>query len=361
MNCVYIQCLVVRKFIHIDMDCFYAAVEMRDNPELRDKPIAIGGKHRRGVLSTANYIARQYGVRSAMSNYHALSLCPELLIVPGRMQVYKDISEQIRRIFYRYTDLVEPLSLDEAYLDVSDTKQLSGSATLIANAIREEIERETGLTASAGIAPIKFVAKIASDENKPNGYCVVPPHRVDTFLKQLDLKKVPGVGKVTIEKLNTAGLFRGEDVLNLGFNQMRIKFGNWGADLFKKCNGEVIGSINTKRQRKSLSVEHTYEYDKTSLDQCMKELPKLMNELETRLQKKSLINQINKLTVKVKFNDFVSTTADHAYSELDHEVFSRLLSKAYQRGAQKGVRLLGLGVGIDETDNKSGQITLFGA
>ena len=214
----------MKKFIHIDMDCFYAAVEMRDNPELRDKPIAIGGKHRRGVLATANYIARQYGVRSAMSNYKALQLCPDLLIVPGRMAVYKEVSSQIRTIFAKYTDLVEPLSLDEAYLDVTDCTQHSGSATLIANAIREDIFKTTGLTASAGIAPIKFVAKIASDENKPNGYCLIPPHRVGNFLKQLNLKKIPGVGKVTLEKLNASGLFVGEDVLNLGLNQMQIKF-----------------------------------------------------------------------------------------------------------------------------------------
>ena len=174
------------------MDCFYAAVEMRDNPELRDKPIAIGGKHRRGVLATANYAARQFGVRSAMSNFKALQLCPDLLIVPGRMHVYKEISQQIRAIFTRYTDLVEPLSLDEAYLDVTDCQLHSGSATLIANAIRDEIYTTTGLTASAGIAPIKFVAKIASDENKPNGFCLITPDKVNEFLHSLDLKKDPG-------------------------------------------------------------------------------------------------------------------------------------------------------------------------
>lgn len=351
--------MILKKFIHIDMDCFYAAVEMRDNPELRDKPIAIGGKHRRGVLATANYIARQYGVRSAMSNYKALQLCPELLIVPGRMAVYKEVSNQIREIFAKYTDLIEPLSLDEAYLDVTDCTQHSGSATLIANAIRDEIFETTGLTASAGIAPIKFVAKIASDENKPNGYCLIPPHRVQGFLKVLNLKKIPGVGKVTLEKLNASGLFVGEDVLNLGLNQMQVKFGTWGAELFKKCNGEVIGKINTSRIRKSLSVEHTYEYDKTSLEQCLQELPKLKDELDTRLQSKGLLNKVSKLSVKVKFNDFVSTTADYSCTHLDDDIFTRLIEKAYLRGGNKGVRLLGLGVGLSENSYEQEQLAMF--
>lgn len=349
----------MKKFIHIDMDCFYAAVEMRDNPELRDKPIAIGGKHRRGVLATANYIARQYGVRSAMSNYKALQLCPDLLIVPGRMAVYKEVSSQIRTIFAKYTDLVEPLSLDEAYLDVTDCTQHSGSATLIANAIREDIFKTTGLTASAGIAPIKFVAKIASDENKPNGYCLIPPHRVGNFLKQLNLKKIPGVGKVTLEKLNASGLFVGEDVLNLGLNQMQIKFGNWGAELFKKCNGEVIGSINLSRMRKSLSVEHTYEYDKTTLTQCLNELPTLRAELDARLAAKGLLNKVSKLSVKVKFNDFVSTTADFSCNQLDDAIFTSLFEKAYSRGGNKGVRLLGIGVGLGETQLEHEQLAMF--
>ena len=169
----------MKKFIHIDMDCFYAAVEMRDNPKLACVPLAIGGNSRRGVLSTANYIAREYGVRSAMSNYHAKQLCPDLVIVPGRMAVYKEASNQIREVFSRYTDLIEPLSLDEAYLDVTDSTACKGSATLIAQQIRADIYNATGLTASAGIAPIKFIAKIASDENKPNGQFVVLPDEVD--------------------------------------------------------------------------------------------------------------------------------------------------------------------------------------
>jgi len=203
----------MKKFIHIDMDCFYAAVEMRDNPKLANVPLAIGGNSRRGVLSTANYIAREYGVRSAMSNYHAKQLCPDLVIVPGRMSVYKDISSQIRAVFKRYTDLIEPLSLDEAYLDVTNSTACKGSATLIAQQIRADIYNDTGLTASAGVAPIKFIAKIASDENKPNGQFVVLPDEVDGFLNNLPLGKIPGVGKVTLEKLNLKGLYTGKALI----------------------------------------------------------------------------------------------------------------------------------------------------
>ncbi len=336
----------MKKFIHIDMDCFYAAVEMRDNPELRNVPMAIGGRSRRGVLATSNYLAREYGVKAAMSNYKALQLCPELVLVPGRMQVYKQVSQQIREIFYRYTDLVEPLSLDEAFLDVTNSSECSGSATLIANSIRAEIEQVTGLTASAGIAPIKFLAKVASDENKPNGYCVISPSRVQPFLLNLDLKKIPGVGTVTLEKLNAGGLFIGQDVVNLGFNKMVQHYGNWGGQLFKKCNGEVEGKVHTERVRKSLSVEHTYEYDKTSLQACIEQYPQLLTELKQRIEKQGLTHRISKLSVKVKFNDFVSTTADQVAHQLDDDVFLALLEKAYLRGGNKGVRLLGLGIGV---------------
>lgn len=347
----------MKKFIHIDMDCFYAAVEMRDNPALKNIPIAIGGQSRRGVLSTANYIARQFGVRSAMSNYKALQLCPQLKIVPGRMSVYKEVSQQIREIFYQYTDLVEPLSLDEAFLDVSDCKVHQASATLIANEIRAKIEAKTGLTASAGVAPIKFIAKIASDENKPNGCCVIPPERITPFLLALDLKKIPGVGKVTLEKLNASGLFKGKDIVNLGFNQMVSCYGNWGGELFRKCNGEVIGKVCTERVRKSLSVEHTYEYDKRSLDACLVEIESLQQELVRRLLKQDLMGAITKLSVKVKFNDFVTTTADQVANQLDASVFKSLLKKAYARGHHKPVRLIGLGVGIGASQSQ-GQIML---
>lgn len=338
----------MKKFIHIDMDCFYAAVEMRDNPMLADKPIAIGGHSRRGVISTANYVARQYGVRSAMSNYQAKKLCPELIMVPGRMQVYKEVSKEIRRIFYQYTELVEPLSLDEAYLDVTGTELHSGSATLMAQAIREQIYQTTGLTASAGIAPIKFIAKITSDLNKPNGQYVVKPEQVAHFLAQLDLGKIPGVGKVTLNKLNVMGLYRGQDVLDRDEGWLVNRFGQFGSALYRKCAGLSEGQVQVDRLRKSLSVEHTYERDLLSLEVCQDHLTKLLAELKVRLERQNLVSRISKLTVKVKFSDFVSTTADQVGSELNIEIFKILLAKAYARGGNKSVRLLGLGVGISE-------------
>ncbi|MFY8328694.1 DNA polymerase IV [Pseudoalteromonas sp. ZZD1] len=349
----------MKKFIHIDMDCFYAAVEMRDNPSLVSVPLAIGGNSRRGVLSTANYIARQYGVRSAMSNYHAKKLCPDLVIVPGRMQVYKEISTQIRAIFKRYTDLIEPLSLDEAYLDVTDSTICKGSATLMAEQIRADIYNVTGLTASAGIAPIKFIAKIASDENKPNGQCVVLPEQVDDFLAQLPLGKIPGVGKVTLEKLNLKGLYTGADVCAKGVNWMQQHVGNFGVSLYQKCAGLHIGQVSTERVRKSLSVEHTYEYNKTSLQECLDQLPLLLEELTRRLQKQQLEQRINKLSVKVKFANFVVTSADQSYHQIDTAIFAELLSKAYQRGNQQPVRLLGIGIGVKNEPQQHLQLSIL--
>jgi len=350
---------VMKKFIHIDMDCFYAAVEMRDNPKLASVPLAIGGNSRRGVLSTANYIAREYGVRSAMSNYHAKQLCPDLVIVPGRMAVYKQVSTQIRTIFNRYTDLVEPLSLDEAYLDVTDSTAFKGSATLIAEQIRTDIFNTTGLTASAGIAPIKFIAKIASDENKPNGQFVVLPEQVDLFLVQLPLGKIPGVGKVTLEKLNLKGLYTGQDVREKGANWMQQHVGNFGVSLYQKCMGEHIVLVSTERARKSLSVEHTYEYNKNSLDECLEQLPQLLDELTVRLNKQQLQNKINKLSVKVKFANFVVTSADQANHQLNTAIFKELLAKAYQRGLQQPVRLLGIGVGIKNQPEHNLQLSIL--
>ena len=350
---------MMKKFIHIDMDCFYAAVEMRDNPKLASVPLAIGGNSRRGVLSTANYIAREYGVRSAMSNYHAKQLCPDLVIVPGRMTVYKQVSTQIRAIFNRYTDLVEPLSLDEAYLDVSHSTAFKGSATLIAEQIRTDIFNTTGLTASAGIAPIKFIAKIASDENKPNGQFVVLPEQVDSFLAQLPLGKIPGVGKVTLEKLNLKGLYTGQDVREKGANWMQQHVGNFGVSLYQKCMGEHIGRVSTERVRKSLSVEHTYEYNKNSLDECLEQLPQLLDELVVRLNKQQLQHKINKLSVKVKFANFVVTSANQAAHQLNTAIFKELLAKAYQRGLQQPVRLLGIGVGIKNQPEHNLQLSIL--
>ncbi|MGA9618935.1 MAG: DNA polymerase IV, partial [Serratia proteamaculans] len=228
----------MRKIIHVDMDCFFAAVEMRDDPSLRDIPLAIGGSaDRRGVISTANYPARRYGVHSAMSTAMALKLCPHLKLLPGRMAAYKEASQHIREIFARYTPLIEPLSLDEAYLDVTDCSQCNGSATLIAEQIRQTISDELNLTASAGIAPIKFLAKIASELNKPNGQYVITPAQVPAFLQQLPLSKIPGVGKVTAKRLEDVGLITCADVQQYDLVALLKRFGKFGRVLWERCQG----------------------------------------------------------------------------------------------------------------------------
>ncbi len=335
------------------MDCFFAAVEMRDNPAYRDVPLAVGGNSRRGVLSTCNYHARQYGIHSAMATAKALQLCPELVVVSGRMSAYKAVSDQVQAIFRRYSNKIEPISIDEAFLDVSDSKLFHGSATLIANDIRRSIEAELNLTASAGIAPNKFLAKIASDENKPNGFFVIEPKDVKAFARQLPLKKIPGVGKVTQLKLNNLGLHKGEDVLAFSRSRLRESFGQFAEVLYRRCNGEDDREICTDRVRKSVGVETTYEHDLTTFDQCANEIGPLFEQLQTRLDRTRLAHRVNKLGVKIKFADFTATTVEQHGDKMDMSVFKALLEKGLQRGRGKSIRLLGLNLGIaDETHNR---------
>ncbi|PMJ90125.1 DNA polymerase IV, partial [Vibrio sp. 10N.261.55.A7] len=303
----------MRKIIHIDMDCFYAAVEMRDNPHYRGRPLAVGGHEKqRGVLSTCNYEARKFGLHSAMPTARALKLCPDLLVVPGRMQVYKEVSAHIREIFSRYTSLIEPLSLDEAYLDVTDCKQCKGSATLIAEAIRKDIWDELELTASAGVAPIKFLAKVASDLNKPNGQCVIPPHKVQEVVDGLPLGKLPGVGKVTLEKLNKAGLFYCRDVRSRDHRDLLRQFGRLGDSLWKRSQGIDNREIVVERERKSVGVERTFSENILSYEECWQVIEtRLFPELEIRLEKAMPSKAIIKQGIKLKFADFQQTTIEH--------------------------------------------------
>ncbi|MBF7075017.1 DNA polymerase IV [Glaciecola sp. MH2013] len=341
----------MRKFIHIDMDCFYAAVEMRDNPELRGIPIAIGGSaDRRGVVSTCNYEARAFGVRSAMATATALRLCPKLTLVRGRMDVYKEVSDQIKSIFLRYTDEIEPLSLDEAFLDVTDSDLFEGSATLIANDIRQAIERETGLTASAGVAPIKFVAKVASDENKPNGICVITPNDLDDFVRRLPLKKIPGVGKVTLEKLNKFGLFKCEDIRHFPIEKLHKHFGKFGASLWKRAHAIDERRLSTNRKRKSIGVERTLDHDLSSLEECQQVSRKLLPTLYERMNTKKR-RPIKSIGVKLKFSDFQQTTVEQQATELDEQKLFDLLSTAFERGQGKKVRLVGMHVSLAEKVN----------
>lgn len=350
----------VRKIIHVDMDCFYAAVEMRDNPSYRNRPLAVGGHEKqRGVLSTCNYEARKFGIRSAMPTGKALQLCPNLLVVPGRMSVYVEISKKIREIFSRYTSIIEPLSLDEAFLDVTDSKQCHGSATLIAEAIRHDIWNELNLTASAGIAPIKFLAKVASDMNKPNGQFVIPPQDVQAVIDELPLEKIPGVGKVSIEKLHQAGFFTCKDIKDSDYRDLLLRFGRQGASLWKRSHGVDDREVIIERERKSVGVERTFTQNISTYEECWQVIEdKLFPELETRLEKASPSKAIIKQGIKLKFADFQQTTIEHIHASLDREHFKELLSEILKRQQGREIRLLGLSVMLQPKDQMR-QLSFF--
>ena len=347
----------MKKIIHVDMDAFFVSVEIRDQPSLAGKPVAVGGSRTaRGVLSTCNYIAREYGVRSAMPTSLALSKCPDLILLPGRMDVYKQVSTQIREIFSRYTKLIEPLSLDEAYLDVSDCKLHQGSATLIAQDICKTIHQELHLTASAGVAPVKFLAKIASDINKPNGMFVIQPHDVQAFLQNMPLNKIPGVGKVTFEKLQARGLEYGRDVLKSSEIELVNEFGKLGSLLWRRCHGIDEREVVTSRLRHSVGVERTFARDIGTLSDLQDILLNtLLPELKLRAAKHLARRGIQKIGVKVKFNDFQQTTKEFTFSNFNDALFTELLIEAVQRGQGKKVRLLGAHIGLSKEPTQARQ------
>ncbi|WP_034949002.1 DNA polymerase IV [Erwinia oleae] len=336
----------MRKIIHVDMDCFFAAVEMRDDPALRNIPIAIGGSHlKRGVISTANYPARKYGVHSAMSTAMALKLCPHLKVIPGRFDAYKEASAHIREIFSRFTSLIEPLSLDEAYLDVSDSQHCRGSATLIAQEIRRTIAHELNLTASAGIAPVKFLAKIASDLNKPDGQYVITPDEMAPFLLTLPLAKIPGVGKVTAKKLEEMGLLSCGDVQKTDLATLLKRFGKFGRVIWERSHGIDERAVITERLRKSLGVERTLSEDIHSWEACLEIIDFLYEELERRLEKIKPDKLIARQGVKLKFNDFQQTTQEHVWPVLNKDDMIAVAKKTWEeRRGERGVRLVGLHV-----------------
>tara|TARA_B110000467_G_scaffold161751_1_gene183495 strand:- start:655 stop:1731 length:1077 start_codon:yes stop_codon:yes gene_type:complete len=334
-----------RKIIHVDMDCFYAAVEMRDFPQYRDIPLAVGGDGPRSVICTCNYQARTFGVRAAMSAITAKLLCPDLKIVHGRMDVYRETSQHIREIFSRYTDLIEPLSLDEAYLDVTDSLICQGSATLIAEKIRADIQRELNLTASAGIAPNKFIAKIASDENKPNGQYVVSPDKVNAFVEQLSLKKIPGIGPKTFEKLKRYGYQTCADIRNAHVRELKNIVGKFADSLFLKAHGVDNRELEVSRQRKSLAIETTLAEDINTEQECLAVIEQLYSKLLTRLEphhKRKIVRQ----GIKLKFSDFNQTTVEQQSATCQEILFNQLLPKAHARGNGRSIRLVGLTLGF---------------
>lgn len=350
-----------RKIIHVDMDCFYAAVETRENPSLQGKPVAVGGlAGQRGVVAACNYEARAFGVHSAMPMSIAHRHCPQLIRLPVRMDLYKQVSAKIRSIFHDYTDLIEPLSLDEAYLDVSGKAHCRGSASLMAREIRQRIFEITGLTASAGIGPNKLIAKIASDWQKPNGQTVVTPAQVDAFMKPLPVKKIFGVGKVTADKMYALGIQTCEDLQAMRVEQLSAHFGSFGARLFEQSRGIDHREVNNDRVTKSLSLEDTYTQDLADLQACQREVEVLFDGLLKRYERSKIVVKAKAaklgrapqsmlpktLILKMRFSDFETTTAQMSGDKPDLQCYQQLCQRAYLRG-ERPVRLLGLGMAFD--------------
>lgn len=340
----------MRKIIHIDMDCFYAAIEERDEPALRGKPIGVAGSTRRGVLTTANYEARKFGCRSAMPVFKALELCPQLTLVPVRFEVYRAESSRIRAIFGRFTDLIEPLSLDEAYLDVSHVT--SGGAA-VAREIRAQIFEETGLTASAGISSNKLIAKIASDWNKPNGQHEVKPEDIPAFIAALPVGKLWGVGGKMRAKLAALGIETCADLQKLDQIELARRFGKWGLELWQLCRGIDDRAVTPDRTRKSLSSETTFSENIRVLPALIPPMRAMIEGLKEDLIGKHSDRVIRSLVVKLKFADFERTTAERAGHELDELVFEELLTEAWKRGNNRSVRLLGVGVRFEDPKEES--------
>jgi DNA polymerase-4 len=335
----------IRKIIHIDMDAFYASVEQRDFPQYRGKPLAVGGSPTgRGVVATASYEARKFGVRSAMSSRKAIQLCPDIIFVFPRFEVYKSVSRSIREIFSRYTDLIEPLSLDEAFLDVTEDKLQIGSAMEIASQIKKAIKEELRLTASAGVSVNKFVAKIASDINKPDGLTFIGPSKVESFINNLPVEKFFGVGKVTADKMKSMQLFTGADLKKLSEDELVRSFGKTGHFFYNIVRGIDNREVQTHRETKSLGAEDTFTYDLSSLEEMNKELERIGVTVYDRLSKKQLKGRT--ITLKIKYSDFTQITRNFSFAtpvgDLDTiiETAKSLLEKVDME--EKPVRLLGI-------------------
>ncbi|RED24820.1 DNA polymerase-4 [Flavobacterium cutihirudinis] len=332
-----------RKIIHIDMDAFYASVEQMDNPALRGKPVAVGGSENRGVVSAASYEARKFGVRSAISGVLAKKYCPEIIFVRPRFDRYKEISAKIHKIFHEYTDLVEPLSLDEAYLDVTQNKKGNPSASLLAQEIRLRILNEVGLTASAGISVNKFVAKIASDVNKPNGQKTVNPDEILDFLEELPIRKFYGVGKVTTEKMYQLGIFTGLDLKSKSEEFLEKHFGKSGSFYYNVVRGIHHSEVKAHRVTKSVAAEHTFDVNLSSEIFMLEQLDKIASSLEKRLKKHKLSGKT--VTLKIKYSDFTQQTRSKTlpYFISDKSLILEIVEELlYQEKMKDSVRLLGI-------------------
>jgi DNA polymerase-4 len=331
-----------RTIIHIDMDCFYAAIEVREHPHLAGTPVAVGGRStHRGVLTTANYEARKFGCRSAMPAYKALRLCPHLTILPVRFDLYRAESGRIREIYEDFTGLVEPLSLDEAYLDVSHLRSTGGH---VASEIRVRIWERTRLTASAGIAPNKFLAKVASDLNKPNGQFELAVDQIPSFMAELPASKIWGVGERTAARLQALGVRTCGDLQRWELPALTREFGKFGVDLYHLCRGADDRAVVPDRERKSLSTERTYSEDVTELSEASERLESILEELIADHATGSADRRIVKSFVKLKFSDFQSTTAECPARSIEPAAYDRLLEEAWGRRGTRNIRLIGAGI-----------------
>ncbi|WP_035652710.1 DNA polymerase IV [Flavobacterium sp. ASV13] len=342
-----------RKIIHIDMDAFYASVEQMDNPALRGKPVAVGGSENRGVVSAASYEARKFGVRSAISGVLAKKYCPEIIFVRPRFDRYKEISSKIHKIFHEYTDLVEPLSLDEAYLDVTQNKKGNPSASLLAQEIRLRILNEVGLTASAGISVNKFVAKIASDVNKPNGQKTVNPDEILAFLEELPIRKFYGVGKVTTEKMYQLGIFTGADLKSKTIEFLEKHFGKSGAFYYKVVRGIHNSEVKAHRITKSVAAEHTFDVNLSSEIFMLEQLDRIAASLEKRLKRHKISGKT--VTLKIKYSDFTQQTRSKTlpYFISDKSLILEIVEELlYQERMKDSVRLLGISLSNLNTEEK---------
>tara|TARA_B100000073_G_scaffold206477_1_gene171299 strand:+ start:5895 stop:7001 length:1107 start_codon:yes stop_codon:yes gene_type:complete len=336
---------IIRKIIHIDMDAYYASVEQLDNVRLRGKPVVVGGSSERGVVAAASYEARKYGIKSAMSSVLAKKKCRNIIFVKPRFKRYKNISGKIRSIFYDYTDLVEPLSLDEAFLDVTQNKKGMSYATNIAREIRLRIKTEIGLTASAGISINKFIAKVATEINKPNGQKTIHPSKVDAFIESLPIDKFYGIGRVTSNKMNALGIFNGLDLKNFDKSGLINHFGKSGEYFYKIVRSTHDNPVNPNRTRKSIGAEQTFSEDIRTESFMLDKLSNIADELEKRMIKSH--SKGKTITIKIKYNDFTqqtcSKTIDKYISKKD-EFFPVLEKLLYKKKFNKSVRLLGISI-----------------
>jgi len=347
----------LRKIIHIDMDAFYASVEQRDDPTLRGQPIAVGGGGPRGVVATASYEARVFGVKSAMPGARARRLCPGLIFVPPRFDAYRAVSGQIRAIFARFTDLIQPLSLDEAYLDVTVNKPGIASATQVAAEIRALIHAETGLTASAGVSYNKLIAKLASDQNKPDGICVVRPSEGAAFIAAMPVRRIHGVGPVTAARMHALGIATGADLRARDLAFLQVHFGSAADYYYRAARGQDDRPVREREQRKSVSVEDTFFDDLTDRDRLVAEIDRIATGLWGRIEKAQAWGRT--VTLKIKFADFRIITRSRSFTTPVRS--SDLLAQAgrelllAQLPLRMGARLLGLGVHNLEGDEAAEQ------